>query len=386
MTMLSPDERAALAEMVDDLLTKEWSTPQVRRTEGSPDRWSRQLWESLAEVDVLTLGLDPAHGGADVGMAEFRIVSQAIGRHLAIVPYVWSSVLATRLAAGAAPGDVRDRVLAALGGADVVTVALPRGDALVAPGHGHATDAGAAPLVVPYGAGATHAIVLDQPPAGEPIALSVVALDEVGLRPTPRSDLQPVVLLDRPTAVAATIGRLEVSRATLDQVVASWKVAVAAVALGGQQRLTEICATYATERIQFGRPIGAFQAIAHPIADMHVRSLSDEMLVDLASWYLDLGDPTQAFLWASQAKAAATRGFAEAGTAALQVHGGHGFSEENDVQLFFRAGCGLEVTWGSPEQEHQAVALRDVAGPGLPGAADVSSERALAQVGGAAHE
>lgn len=352
--LLSIDERQALAEMVDSLLEKEWSTIAVRDAEGVPGGWASGIWSSLAEVDVLTLGLAAEHGGSGAGMAELRLMAEAVGRHLVPIPFTWSSVLATTLVSRATPSSTRDLLLDALRNREVVTVAVLRGDELVA-GPGPSERVGAPrTFQVPYGSTARYALVVEAPTS----ELTVIDLQSTRPVAQTRSDLQSIGTLERDeiSAVSDGGGRLELTREAFTDGIARWKVATAAVALGGEERLTELCSAYAAEREQFGRPIGAFQAVAHPIVDMHVRGTSDRVLVDIASWRIDGGEVDSGWVAASRAKAAATGGYARAGVTAIQVHGGHGFSEENDVQLHFRRSRGLEVTWGSPRQEYEAVA------------------------------
>lgn len=354
--LLSADERKALADLVEDLFEKEWSMASVREADADPGRWAPAIWDALREVDVVTLGLPAEHGGSGGGMAELRLVCEAIGRHLVPIPFLWSGVLATGLVTAAAPSTTRDVLLDALREADIVTIGVPRGDLLVSRSEGPPNPQRSTAYQVPYGTSARYALLFDGVP-GSGGALPVVDLSLVAPIPQHRSDLQVLstLRLESLAGSDAEVGRLELGLESYVNATARWKIAVAALALGGEERLTELCSSYAIERQQFGRSIGAFQAVAHPIVDMDVRATSDRLLIDLASWRADSDDPRQ-WMAATQAKAAATEGYARASRTAIQVHGGHGFSEENDVQLHFRRSRGLQVAWGSPAQEHAAAA------------------------------
>lgn len=353
MTYTSTQERLALAEMVDDLLSREWSAAQVRALEASGELWSGRLWSALGAVDLLSLGLARDYQGAGCGMAEIRVVCEALGEHLGLVPYVWSSVLSTWLASRAQPGPVRDRLLEALGKREtVVSVAVADPSALANVARLLAPASSPRQLFAPYASAAELLLLLSQAkPTTGGYAIPLVSLDDVTLLPQTRSDLLSIARLPA-VPESAVADRLVVDHATAAGALAAWKVAIAATALGAQRKLIATCVEYASGRAQFGRPIGSYQAVAHKIVDLHVRALSDEMLVDLACAQLDDGH-SDADTTAAMAKARATEGLADAGAAALQVHAGHGFSADGDVQLYFRFGRGLEVTWGSPHHEYK---------------------------------
>ena len=351
-------EREALAEVVGELLSQRWSGQRVRAVEEDGTLWSPELWGELAKVDLLSLALDPADGGAGCGMAELRIVCEALGEHLALVPYVWSSVLVSWLVRRAEPDPVRRELATALAQrAAVATVALPDPVRALTPDR-LLGDPAPGRLVAPYAVAAERVLLLSHARrTGDAVEIPVVGADALPWVRQPRSDLQSLSWCS-PERSPENGDRLRLDPDGLSAALTAWRLAVAAVALGALRRLVSISAGYAAEREQFGRPIGSFQAVAHPIVNLRVRLLADANLLDLGCRQLDAGDTAAASLTAAAAKARATEALADAGGTALQVHGGHGFSVENDVQLYYRFGRGLEAAWGTPNQEYALAAAR----------------------------
>jgi alkylation response protein AidB-like acyl-CoA dehydrogenase len=136
---------------------------------------------------------------------------------------------------------------------------------------------------------------------------------------------------------------------------AEWKLLTAFSLVGLAQRSLEIGAEYARERIQFGVPIGGFQAIAHPLADCATRVDGAELLAWEGAWAL-AAEPERfealaamAFVWASQT-AQRTAGVS------LHTHGGYGFSLEYDIQLYYRRACAGSLVAGGAREELVSVA------------------------------
>jgi len=120
---------------------------------------------------------------------------------------------------------------------------------------------------------------------------------------------------------------------------------VGAVLVGVADRLLAMAAHYAQERVQFGKPIGSFQAVKHHLADALVRVEFARPVVYRAAWSLSEGDP-QARLHASMAKAMASEAATVAARTALQVHGAIGYTWEHDLHLWMKRAWALAAAWG----------------------------------------
>ena len=132
-------------------------------------------------------------------------------------------------------------------------------------------------------------------------------------------------------------------------------VAVSAELCGTAQRAMEMSVDYAKTRQQFGRPIGAYQAVSHKLADMLVQVESAKSLTYYAAWAVD-NDVPEAPLAASMAKAYASDAARWVTGAAIQVHGGIGFTWEHDAHLFFKRAKWGEATFGDAAHHRARVA------------------------------
>src|SRR5439155_10310653 len=135
-------------------------------------------------------------------------------------------------------------------------------------------------------------------------------------------------------------------------------VAVAAYAVGGAKRAHELSVDYAKERIQFDKPIGAFQAISHPLADMATEIAGATSLVYQAAWSLSATPERSggAKSLAAMAKYYACDVFRRTTKLGHQVFGGIGFTLDIDVQLFLRRAKQLEVLWFGPRRLEEIIA------------------------------
>src|SRR5207302_5173278 len=132
-------------------------------------------------------------------------------------------------------------------------------------------------------------------------------------------------------------------------------VAVSAELCGTAQRALELSVDYATTRQQFGRPIGAFQGVAHRCADMLVSVESAKSLTYYAALAVDSGS-SEAPLAAAMAKAYTSDAVRTVTAGAIQVHGGIGSTWEHDMHLFFRRAKWGEVTLGDASHHRERVA------------------------------
>jgi alkylation response protein AidB-like acyl-CoA dehydrogenase len=132
-------------------------------------------------------------------------------------------------------------------------------------------------------------------------------------------------------------------------------VGLVAEMTGGMQRLLEMTVEYAKTRKQFGRPIGQFQAVQHLCADMLVYTESSRSAAYFAAWAIQERVP-EARLAVSVAKAYASDAYREVGNRAIQVHGGMGFTWENDAHLFYRRAKASELAFGDATYHRERIA------------------------------
>jgi alkylation response protein AidB-like acyl-CoA dehydrogenase len=332
MNLALSEEQELLRETFADLFASESSPERVRRAEESG--FDAELWRRLAETGAFGIRVPEEHGGSGVGLLEATIVLHEAGRRLATGP-IAESVVACRLLAEL--GDPARLLAAALSGERVLSLVLhplDDGPDLLVAGGSHAAAA-----VARRG----DAVVL----LGRPTdAREVRNLGAPGLAEWPTNGRDDVPLAAGGRAIAAFEAALE-----------EWKLLTSSYVTGLAREALRVAAGYATERIQFDRPIGTFQAVAHPLADAVTDVEAARLLVHEALWAIARGRPEAAalvsiaFAWAAPAATRAVR-------RGLHTHGGYGLSLEYDAQLYYRRAKAIPLLAGDPRDELQRVADR----------------------------
>jgi alkylation response protein AidB-like acyl-CoA dehydrogenase len=237
--------------------------------------------------------------------------------------------------------------------------ASPEGVKMQARSDGGGYVLGGTKLFVPNASVADFLVVVAKLD-GE-LALFVVARNAAGLQVTPMSSMD----LTRKASQVEFQGVKVPSQDLLASGQAAMKaldrarqiatVGLVAEMTGGMQRLLEITVEYAKTRKQFGRPIGQFQAVQHQCADMLLYTESSRSAVYYAAYAIQEGIP-EARLAVSVAKAYASEAYRETGNRAIQVHGGMGFTWENDAHLYYRRAKVSEQMFGDAAFHREQIA------------------------------
>jgi alkylation response protein AidB-like acyl-CoA dehydrogenase len=320
-----------LQEAFAALFEKEASPTRVREAE--PLGFDPKLWAQVVAMGGVSMGVPESSGGDGAGMVELTVVAEQLGRSLAPVPQVEAAV-AARLLARVGDGVAQPWLAEALDGSGIVSLAVRPADAGVA----HLAPAGAVAraMIVLRG----DELVLAEAPAG-------------GC--THRVNVGSLPLADWDVNDARVLARGHEARALFGDAVDEWKVLTAASLVGLGARAHEIGLEFVKQREAFGRPIGAFQTVAHKLADSIVRLDGARFLVYEAAWLTD-----QELATAPGFSAAA---FAYCGETmcdiagdSLHFHGGVGYTVEQDIQLYYRRAKGWPLVLGDPRAEYQRVA------------------------------
>ena len=355
---------------------------EVRRVSGTQTGYDPGMWADLGGQLGLTGLLVPArYGGAGCGLPEAGVVLQELGRGLASIPYLSSAVLAVTALLASGDGAAQADLLPGLATGELigaVAVSGPGGRADGTPeslgvtaSHspgGTALDGEACYVVDGHVAGVLLVAARDAAGPG----LYRVAADAPGLSRTVMPVLDATRKLTRlgfSGVPAHPLGPAGSGTAALARVLDTAVVALAAEAVGGAEQALDLAVSHARQRVQFGRPIGSFQAVKHKCADMLVALEGARVALDGA--LLATADPGVAALVAGlQCSAAYTHITAEA----IQVLGGIGFTWEHPAHLYFRRAASSAVLFGT-ESAHRAaladrlglLAVGQEADPGVPG-------------------
>jgi alkylation response protein AidB-like acyl-CoA dehydrogenase len=306
------------------------------------------VWKGLAQLGLTGLLVPEAHGGSGMGMVDMGVVLEEQGRAVHPGPFFSSAVAAT--SALTASGEGADLLTAMADGSLIATVALLEGEGrdwravdTVASAGGSLTgsksfvwDAEAADVIVVTGRD------------GEELGLYAVEAEARGLRTEPVASIDPTrrqatVALDG--TPARRLGRGDASDAvalTVDRAVTGLVVD----GVGAAQVALDLAVAYAKERVQFERPIGAFQAVQHLCAEMLQSLELGRAGAYYALWACDAAPPEERHRAAVMAKAFAGDAFWRIGASAIQVFGGVGFTWEHDVHLFYKRLLTLQQAYG----------------------------------------
>ena len=322
------DDQLALRDGARELLDGLAAPPQVRAVMDTGRGVDSVLWQAMVDQGWTGIELPERRGGLGLGPVETAVLLEEVGRHAAPAPFV-----STVLALGAlARAGLDDRVDVLLSSAGVGCIAWSRrADAVRAAADGDGWVLTGRPDPTPYAPSANVAIVAAVD-GGVP-ALFAVDLDAVG-RPSrePAIDrTRELGWLDLSRAPAVRIGGADAVSALVDR----GAMGASAEMLGGASRVLDMAVEYAKVRVQFGRPIGSFQAVKHRCADMLVDVEGMRSTTYWAAWCVGAGAP-DASVAASTAKIWCSDASKRVMASALQVHGGIGFTWEHDLHLFLK--------------------------------------------------
>lgn len=310
-------------ESIRSLLAKECPADCLRPLSQTETGRSPERWRKLAEVGLLALLAPESHGGLGLDEVDLVLPLEETGRVALPEPVVETAAVAVPLLREANAEALRDEWLAR----------VSTGDAVLAVGH--ETN----PCV-----GDAHVADLLLLPMGDEI--HALRRESVALEPQPCNDPCRRLFRVRWTPGRSTrIAGGDEGRRLLDAAFDRGALAIAAQLLGLGQQLVDLAARYATQRQQFGRPIGAFQAVKHMLANVQVRLEFARPVVYRAAFSVARSAGTRA-VDVSHAKAAASDAAVQAARVALQVHGAIGYTWEADLHFWMKRAWALEAAWG----------------------------------------
>ncbi|MGO9027784.1 MAG: acyl-CoA dehydrogenase family protein [Acidimicrobiales bacterium] len=351
-------EQEMLRETVRGVCATASPLSVVRELQDDPIGYSADFWKQLAHLDLLGLQLPEEYGGSGMTAVEGVVVYEEFGRSLAPSPHFVSSVLsgASLVRSGGEeqkqawlPGIVSGEVIMTPAWLEPENGFGPNGVQVRAVADGDGFVISGVKRHVAFAKAATRLVVLARTGDGtgdvdlflvDPAAAGVTLTQQF----TIASDTQYRVDLDGVRVTAADrIGGPGTGWATWDSVMHDGIILLGAQAVGGVKYAMDITVQYSKDRFQFDKPLGAFQALAHYMADATTAIDGAEVLVHEAAWAASAGRDLSSL--APMAKLFACRTFRDATATAQQIFGGMGFTLEFDIQLFFRRAKQLQVSW-----------------------------------------
>ena len=330
------------------------------------------VWRLLAEqVGALGLAIPEEYGGAGFSVLETHVVLEELGAALAAPAFLSTTLAAQAILAGDSaqarsellPGIAEGQTRAAVAWGGVVEAASEAGSWRLTGAADHVLDAGESGLfVVPARMPDSHGGPPREPGTGRRMPQEFGAISGHGLFVVAAADaaVEAVETVDpgRPQA------RVEFHRSPatllgadpllLDRILDLACVAISAEQVGAAQRAFDLTLAYAKQRVQFGRPIGSFQAVKHRLADMFTLLESARSASYAAAFAAASGH--ELTVAASRAKAYCSDAFSTIAGEAIQLHGGIGITWEHPIHLYFKRAHTTAQLFGTPAWHRQRYA------------------------------
>lgn len=306
--MTSLEERQMLRETVASLIDKHASSAAVRAAMESPRGYDESLWSMLCEqVGVAALVVPEEFGGAGGELADAAAVLEELGRALVPTPLLGTTLAELALLAADEPDTDTVEQLAA-------------GEAI-------------------------GAVVFDRDYViNGDIADVVIAVEDARLVRWKDVSAEAVSTVDPTRRLARVTPGATETIGTDPGIADTAAILLAAEQVGAASRCLELTVDYTKERVQFGRPIGSFQALKHRMADLYVAVQSARAVVGDA-----IAEPTASS--AALARLAASEAFTTVAGEAIQLHGGIAITWEHDIQLYFKRAHGSAQLLGPPREQ-----------------------------------
>jgi alkylation response protein AidB-like acyl-CoA dehydrogenase len=322
------EEQQELASTVRSLLGRRADSRAVREAVESDSGYDESLWQTLCEqIGAAALGIPEEYDGAGFALFESLIVLEELGRSLAPSPLLASLITAEAILAGA-DEDAKKRLLPRLAAGEVAA----------------------------FADGAEAGSVLE----GDRATVLVVATDHGLFEVDPDSaerewtpTMDQTIRLATVHADTTSATRIGDGPAARERAALVGAVGVAALQAGCAARALEMTVAYSKERVQFGRPIGSFQALKHRMADMLVLLEMSRSASWAASYAVSTGADNAAQL-AHVAKSYCSDALSHIAGETIQLHGGIAITWEHDAQLVFKRAHALAQLFGQPH-EHRAL-------------------------------
>jgi alkylation response protein AidB-like acyl-CoA dehydrogenase len=362
-------EQEMLRETVRGVCATTCPLSVVREMEDDPVGYSPELWKQLSHLDLIGLQIPEEYGGSSMTTLENVVLYEEFGRSLAPSPHFVSSILCGGVLVGAGSDAQKQEWLPRIVTGEAILSAAwlepdngfgPRGVQMRAEPNGEGFTLSGTKRHVAFASSAARLLVLARVgPSPLDIDLFLVDPTAAGVTLTQQmtigSDTQYRIDFDGVRVDGSDrIGGTGSGWSTWDTVMHDGAILAAAQAVGGTQYALDITVQYAKDRHQFDKPLGAFQALAHYLADDATAVDGAEALVHEAAWARSEGRSVAKL--APMAKLFACETFREVTATAQQIFGGIGFTVEFDIQLYFRRAKQLQLSWWDTRALEERVA------------------------------
>lgn len=365
------EQQEMLKNFARDFLEKECPESLVRQMEEDERGYSPELWQKMAQQGWMGLIIPEQYGGAGMGLCELVVLLEEFGRSLVPGPFISTVVLGAVPVMEAGTEQQKSWVLPKIAAGELImTMALTEpsakwtadGVSLEARKEGGEYVLNGTKLFVPDAHVSDRMIVVARTGGSGEDGITLFFVDSKA--PGIKYELLKTIAADKQCEVTFENVRVPAEN-ILGQEGNGWPivektkkvatVAACAYLVGLAQMDFDVTLNYAKERVQFGRPIGSFQAIQHKLADAVIDVDGSRFITYKAAWSLQEGEP-DADLMVSMAKAWTSDASRRVVAHGQQIHGGIGFTKEYKIQLYFRRQKWMELMWGDADFHRERVA------------------------------
>jgi alkylation response protein AidB-like acyl-CoA dehydrogenase len=357
------EEQELLKNSARDFLEKECPEEHVRAMEEDEKGYSPELWKKMADLGWQGLMIPEEYGGSGFSFLDLCILVEEFGRALVPGPFIPNAVCAAELILAGTEDQKKAHLPKIADGSHIHTYAITEptgrwdreGITMKASKDGSDYVLNGTKLFVPdaHVADYLHVVAWD----GDALKTFIVPRDQAGIQVTVlktiASDKQAEVVFKDVKVAAGDV--ISMDGATADRLRNMATNLECAYLVGLAQRDFEISVNYAKERVQFGRPIGSFQAIQHKAADMVTDVDGMRFIMYKAAWATSENEDS-ADMDTAMAKAWCSDASRRVVAHGQQIHGGIGFTKDYIIQLFFRRQKRAELFWGDGDYHRERVA------------------------------
>ncbi|MDY6853796.1 MAG: acyl-CoA dehydrogenase family protein [Thermodesulfobacteriota bacterium] len=365
------EEQEILKKTAHNLLTKECPASFVKEIIKDEKGYSPELWKKMAELGWMSLIFPEQYGGMGGCFLDLAILLEEMGSVCLPSPFFSTIILGGLSILEGGSDKQKEEILPSIAeGKSIITLAITEPSAKYTPDgiEVRATKADdgyileGTKLFVPDAHIANYIVVVARTTEGtgaDGITLFILDSKTTGLSCSPlltiAGDKQFEVTFDNVSVSKDSIlGAIDNGWSVIEAIWPRIIVAKCAEMVGGAQKSLEMTVNYAKERKQFGRPIGALQAIQHFCADMVSDVDACRYITYMAAWTISKG--VLATKEASMAKAWCSDAFRRVTTTGQQVHGAIGFTEEHDLHLYYKNAKSWELLFGDRDAHREIVA------------------------------
>lgn len=366
------EEQEMLRKAAFDFLTKECPKSKVRELEEDEKGYSPQMWKMMADLGWIGLVVPEEYGGMGGSFQDLTIILEEMGRNILPAPFLCTTIEGIFPILDAGSEEQKKELLPKIANGELIFTMTLLESSGVYDASGVATKATAredsfvingTKLFVEMAHVANYLLCVTRTGEGaspeDGVTLFIVDSSTPGIH----CEVIPTIGMDKLCEVRFEdvvvpkknmLGKLDKGWPIVEQVIRKGAIAKSAESAGGMQACLDMTVAYSKERVQYDRPIGAFQALQHIMADMWIAVDTGRYLLYEAAWMESEGLPCAKE--AAMAKAYINKAYQEVSRLGVRLHGAIGTTRDHDVSLYYRRAKAASNAFGGSELHLETVA------------------------------